>query len=102
MMMHMVSQGRGTTQLQSQVVIDMGATCYCVPLDREHERVDKVMFDTPVEVIWADKAEGDLGSTTVTVRAVGKGSWNIMSPDGKWICLLETMLVRELDVAIVS
>ena len=102
MMMHGVSRGRGAAQLQSQVIIDMGATCHCVPLDREHELVDKVMFDTPVEVIWADKAEGDLGSTPVTVRALGKGSWKIMSPDGNRLCLNETMLVPEIDMAIVS
>ena len=101
-MMHGVSRGRGAARLQSQVIIDIGATCHCVPLDREHELVDKVMFDTPVEVIWTDKTEGDLGSTPVTVRAVGKGSWNITSPDGERICLLETMLVPELDVGIVS
>ena len=100
--MHGVSRGRGVAQLQSQVVIDMGATCHCLPLDRELELADKVMFDTPVEITLADKAEGDLDSMPVTVRAVGKGSWNITSPDGERIRLLETMLVPELDVAIMS
>ena len=80
----------------------MGATCRCVPLDREHEVVDKVMFNTPVEIIWADKAGGDPDSMPISVRAVGKGKWNIMPPDGELICLLETMLVPELDVAAVS
>ena len=36
MMMHGVSRGRGAAQLQSQVVIDMGATCHCVPLHASH------------------------------------------------------------------
>ena len=74
MMMHGVSRGRAAAQLQSQIAIDMGVTCHCVPLGREHELVDKVMFNTPVEIIWPDKAEGDLDSMPVTVRAVGKGS----------------------------
>ena len=101
--MHGVSRGRGAAQLQSQIVIDMEATCHCVPLDREHELVDKVMFNMPVEIIWADQAERDPDSMPVTVRAVGKSSWNITSPpDGKRICLLETMLVPELDGATVS
>ena len=104
MMMHGVSRGRGAAAqlLQSQIVIDMGVTCHCVPLDREHELVDKVMFDTPVEIMWADRKEDDPGSVPVTVRAGGKGSWKITSPDGKLISLSETMLVPELDVGIVS
>ena len=101
-MIHGVSRGRGAARLQSQIVIDMGVTCHCVPLDREHELVDKVMFDTPVEIMWANRKEDDPGSVPVTVRAVGKGSWKITSPDGNRISLSETMLVPELDLGIVS
>mmetsp|Transcript_27315 Transcript_27315/g.45079 ORF Transcript_27315/g.45079 Transcript_27315/m.45079 type:complete len:586 (+) Transcript_27315:116-1873(+) len=101
-MMHGVSRGRGAARLRSQVIIDMGATYHCVPLDREHELVEKVMFDTPVEIMWANRKEDDPGSVPVTVRPVGKGSWKITSPDGKLISLSETMLVPELDVGIVS
>jgi len=36
------------------------------------------------------------------LRAVGKGLWNITSPDGELICLLKTMLVPELDVVVMS
>ena len=102
MMMHGVSRGRGAAQLQSQIVINMGVACHCVPLDRDHELVDKVMFDTPVQIMWADRKEDDPGSVPVTVRAVGKGLWKITSPDGNRISLSETMLVPELDVGIVS
>ena len=55
-----------------------------------------------MEIMWADRKEDDPSSMPISVRAVGKGTWKIKTPDGKIIHLLEALLVPSFDVAIVS